>query len=90
MLAAGVVAVAIADLSLVAICWRRRTVLGGVAAAVGIPLVAFAIIISGLRGRAATAAVLLVALIFLIVASALYGLGQAFERLLDEEPEDGP
>jgi hypothetical protein len=87
VLAAGAVAIAIADLSLVAICWRRRTVLGGVAAAVGIPLVAFAII-SGLSGRAATAA-MLVALIFLIVGSALHGLGRAFERLLDEEPGDG-
>ncbi len=87
MLAAGAVSIAVADLWLVVICWRRRTVLGGVAAAVGIPFVAFAII-SGPSGRTAKAAVL-VALIFLIVGSALYGLGQALERLLDEEPEDG-
>jgi len=75
------------DVWLVVICWKRRTVLGGVAGVVGIALVAFAVA-SGLRGSAAEAA-LMIAVIFLILGTALYRLGQALERLLDDEPEDG-
>ena len=86
-LAAVGVAIAAADVLLVAICWKSRTVLGGVAGVVGIPLVVFAIA-SGLTGSVAEAA-LVIALISLIVGTALYGLGLAFERLLDADPEDG-
>ena len=78
-------AIATADLWLVAISWRSRTVLGGVAGVVGIALVVVAIG-SGLTGSAAAA--LVVALILLIVGTALYGLGRALERLLDADPED--
>jgi hypothetical protein len=85
-LAAGGVAVATADLVLVAISWRSRTVLGGLLGAIGIPLVAFAIA-SGPGGNAAVAT-LAIALIFLIVGAVLYGIGQVFERLLDADPED--
>jgi hypothetical protein len=83
-LAAGAVAVAAADLWLVTICWQRRAVLGGILGAVGIPLVAFAIA-SGLTGSTGEAA-LVIALVLLIVGGALYALGQALERLLEQEP----
>jgi hypothetical protein len=86
-LAAGAVAIATADLFLVAISWRSRTVLGGLGGVVGIPLVVFAIA-SGLTSSAAEAA-LVIALIFLIVGTALYGLGQAFEQLRGADPAGG-
>jgi hypothetical protein len=86
VLAAGALAMAGAAVTLVVICWRARAVLSGFAAAVGIALVAFAIA-SGLRGRAARDA-LLMSLIFVLLGSVLYGLGQTFERLLEEQPED--
>ena len=86
-LAAGAVAVAAGDLLLVAISFNSRTVLAGVGGVVGIPLVAITIA-TGLTGGRAEAA-LVIALIFLIVGLALYGLGRAFERLLDADPEDG-
>jgi hypothetical protein len=82
-LAAGAVAIVIGDLLLVAISWKSRTVLGGVGGVVGVPLVVFAIA-SGPTGSAAEAA-LVIALIFLIVGTALYGLGRSFERLLDAD-----
>jgi uncharacterized membrane protein YczE len=85
-LAACAIVIATADLGLIVISWKRRTVLGGVAGVLGIGLVAFAIA-SSLRGDAADAA-LVIALIFLIVGGVLFGLGQAVERLLDEQPED--
>jgi hypothetical protein len=86
VLAAGALAMAGAAVTLVVICWRARAVLPGFAAAVGIALVAFAIA-SGLRGRAARDA-LLISLIFVLLGSVLYGLGQTFERLLEGQPED--
>jgi hypothetical protein len=86
-LAAGGVAVAVADLWLAAISWKRQTVLGAVLGAAGIPLVAFAIA-SGPSGGAGEGA-LVVALILLLVGAGLYALGQALERLLGEEPEEG-
>ena len=86
-LAAGGVAVAVADLWLAAICWKRQTVLGSVLGGVGIPLVAFAIE-SGPTGSAGEGA-LVIALILLLLGGALYVLGQALEPLLDEEPEEG-
>jgi hypothetical protein len=71
---------------LVVICWRRRTVLERAAGTSGLALVALWIA-SGLSGSAPRAAPV-IALIFLLVARALYRLGQNVERLLDEEPED--
>jgi hypothetical protein len=85
-LAAGGVAIAVGDLLLTAICWRRRTVLGGVAGAVGIPLVLFAITSGPTSDRGK--ATLAIALALLIIGVGLYGLGQAFERLLDEGPDE--
>ena len=79
-------AVAIGDLALIAICWRRRAVLGGVSGAAGIPLVAFALA-SGTtdNGRADAT---LIALALLIIGAVMYGLGQALERLLEDGPDD--
>jgi hypothetical protein len=85
-LAAGGVAVALADLWLAAISWKRQTVLGALLGAVGIPLVAFAIA-SGPTGGAGEGA-LVIALILLLVGAGLYALGQALERLLDEKPDE--
>ena len=84
--AAGAVAVVVGDSWLLAKCWRTRTVLGGILAAVGIALVGLAVA-SRLTGGAGDAA-LLVAGAFSVMGWVLYGLGQAFERLLDDEPED--
>ena len=84
--AAGAVAVVVGDSFLLAKCWRTRTVLGGILAAVGIALVGLAVA-SRLTGSAGDAA-LLVAGAFSVMGWVLYGLGQAFERLLDDEPED--
>jgi hypothetical protein len=85
-LAAGGAAIAVGDLWLIAICWKRRAVLGGVLGAVGIPLVVFAIASRPTLDRGAGA--LAIALILLVIGVALYGLGQALERLLDEGPEE--
>ena len=84
--AAGAVAVVVGDLWLLAKCWRTRTVLGGILAAVGIALVGLAVA-SRLSGGAGGAA-LVIAGAFSVVSGVLYGIGQAFERLLDDEPED--
>ena len=84
--AAGAVAVVIGDSWLLAKCWRTRTVLGGILAAVGIALVGLAVA-SRLSGGAGGAA-LVIAGAFSVVSGVLYGIGQAFERLLDDEPED--
>lgn len=82
LFAAGSAAIAVGDLWLVVVCWKRRAVLGGVAGVAGIPLVALAIA-SGLSGSASEGA-LVVALALLIVGVGLYVLGQDFERLLDD------
>jgi hypothetical protein len=84
--AAGAVAVAVGDSWLLANCWRTRTVLGGILAAGGIALVGLAVA-SRLRGGAGGAA-LLIAGALSVVGCVLYGLGQAFERLLHDKPED--
>jgi divalent metal cation (Fe/Co/Zn/Cd) transporter len=70
---------------LLAISWRSRTVLGGLLGAAGIPIVGFALV-SGPHGDSVAA--LVIALVLLVVGSALYRLGQTFERLLDADPED--
>lgn len=78
----GALAIAVAGLALVVISWKRRAVLASVAGALGIALVAFGMF-SGRRDGAAAAA-LVIALMFVIIGVALYSLGQALERLLDE------
>ena len=75
-----------AGLWLVVVCWRTRTALGALLGAIAIALAAFAAA-SGPRGSYGEAA-LIVALVVVIVGVVLYRLGQAFERLLDDGPED--
>jgi hypothetical protein len=46
-------------------------------------------VLAGLLGAISmTTAVFAIAAIALVIATALYGVGQALQRLLDEEPED--
>jgi uncharacterized SAM-binding protein YcdF (DUF218 family) len=85
-LVTGGAAIAVGDVGLVAICWRRQAVLGGVLGAVGIPLVVFAIV-SGPTADPGEGA-LTIALVLLIIGVALYVLGQALERLLEERPDE--
>ena len=80
--AAGLV-VALGDLALIIACWKSRTVLGGLLGAAGMLLVVLAIV----RGASATAGKYSIAIAALTVANGtvLYTLGQALERLLDDE-----
>ena len=83
--AAGV-AIAAGNLALLVRCWKRRSVLGGMLAALGLPLALLALVLGATRGAGEDA--LVGALIALVVGTALYLLGQAVQRLLDEDPED--
>jgi hypothetical protein len=84
--AAAGVAIAAGNLALLVRCWKRRSVLGGMLAALGLPLALFAVVSGVTRGAGEDA--LVGALIALVVGTALYFLGQAVQRLLDEDPED--
>jgi hypothetical protein len=84
--AASAVALVIGDAWLIAKCWSTGTVLGGALGAVGVALVALAIV-SRLRGGAGDTALVIAAAV-LVVGCVLYCLGQALERLLDEKPKD--
>ena len=85
MVAAGV-AIALGNLSLLVICWKRRTALGGLLGAVGVGLVAYALARGPTRGAGELA--LLAGVGTLLLGSALYALGQLFERLLADGSED--
>jgi hypothetical protein len=85
-LTAGGVLIAIGDVALVAICWRDKSVLGGVLGLVGIPLVLFSRL--GAATRASSEQALVIAAGALVLGAALVALGRALERLLDTEPED--
>jgi len=76
---AGGLAVAGADVWLGVICWRSRTVLGGLMAAVSIGLVAFALAFGPSDGAVA------IAVVFLAVGTVLYAMGQLLERLLNDD-----
>lgn len=84
-LVAGAALIGAAGVWLIVVCWRTRTVLGGLLAAVAIGLAAFAAA-SGPKGSYGKWA-LIIALVVLIVGVVLYGLGRAFDRLLDDGPE---
>jgi len=75
----GGLAVAGADIGLGVICWRSRTVLGGLMAAVSIGLVAFALAFGPADGAVA------IAFMFLAVGTVLYGIGQLLERVLNDD-----
>ena len=86
ILAAAAVVVA-ADGWLLVACWRRRSVLGGLCALTGAPLVGFALA-SGLTGGTGQGT-LIASVVVLLIGIVLLGLGQTVQRLLDEEPEEG-
>lgn len=75
-------AVAVGDLALIVVCFRRRAVLGAVAGLAGVGAVVLAAV-HGWSGPVAEAAVVIAA-ILLIVGAVLLALGEALERLLDE------
>jgi hypothetical protein len=85
-LTAAGVAVAVGDLWLVVICWKSRSILAGFLAATGIPIVLWTVV--GDPAQTHREAVLVITAIALVVAFALYGLGQSIQRLLDREPDD--
>jgi hypothetical protein len=66
------------------ICWKTRTVLGGLFGAISICFVAFAIASGPAHGMSGYP--LVGAGVALFVGAALYGIGHALERLLDDEP----
>jgi len=78
--------IALGNLLLLVTCWKRRTALGGLLGAVGVALVVFAIARVPSRGGGELA--LWAAVGTLLFGSALYALGQLFERLLDDGPDD--
>jgi hypothetical protein len=87
-LAAVGVLVALADLALVVACWKSSSVLGGLLASAGIPLIALALI-RGV-GRGAGRDIIVIAAVMLLLAAALYALGQLPSRLLGDEPPVPP
>jgi hypothetical protein len=85
-LAAGGAAIAVGDVWLLAVCWRRLAVLGVVLGAAGVSLVAVALA-SGLTSSIGNAGLVIV-LITLAIGTGLYQLSCVLERLLDEKPEE--
>ena len=74
-------ALVVGDALLVAICWKTRTVLGGVLAVISFALVVLAIALGS--GHAAGGYALLGAGVALVIGAALYGIGHVMQRLLD-------
>jgi hypothetical protein len=72
---------------LIVICWKSRTVLGGVLGAVAIALVVIAVTAKPAGG--APRAWLGVALAVLLIGVVLYVLGRLVDRLLDEGSDAG-
>jgi hypothetical protein len=66
-------------------CWKRRSVLGGLLGAASIAIVSFGLGIGG--GRHVTSYSLAIGAVALVIGTALYGIGQVLERLLDEGAE---
>jgi hypothetical protein len=82
--AAALVALA-ADLALLVASWKSRTALAGVLGATSVALVVVGLANSGRRRTSEYS--LAAAGLTLIIGTALYALGQALERIL-ENPED--
>ena len=85
-LTAGALVIAAGDLSLLLISWRRRSVLAGILAVVGFPLLAFALATG--RSRTASELGVLTAAVALVLGTALYAIGQVLERLLEQGPDE--
>jgi hypothetical protein len=77
-------AIAVGDVWLAVICWKTRTVLGGLLAAISISLVVLTIASGPARGESHYP--LVGAGLALVIGAALYGIGHAVQRLLDGEP----
>ena len=78
--------VGLADVALVVVSWRSRSVLPGLLGAVGVAATAFAITRG--PGRGARDYAIVIAGLTLVIGCVLYGLGQVFERILDDHPDD--
>lgn len=85
-LVVGAVAIGVADLWLLVISWRSRTVLAGVLGAVGIGLVAVAVALGPKASYGK--GVLVIAFIVLVLGVVPYLLGRALERLLEQPCND--
>jgi hypothetical protein len=83
VLAIGV-AITLCDLLLVVRCWRSRTILGGLLGALGLLLVGLAV--AGHPNSPASRYELIGAGVALAIGTALYGIGQALQRLLEDDP----
>jgi hypothetical protein len=86
LLTAAAPIVAGGDVALVVACWKRTSVLGGLLAAAGLPLVVLATLAES-EGHAG-ADELLLAAVALALGTVLFAIGQALERLLDGSPQD--
>jgi hypothetical protein len=87
ILTLAAVAVAAGDLWLVVIAWKRRSVLAGLLGAIGVPVVVFSVLQDPTHA-AHEEALVVIAAIMLVIGIALYGIGQAVQRLLDTEPDE--
>jgi hypothetical protein len=78
--------VALGDLALVVICWRRRAVLGGVLGTAGFVLAVLGLV----RGAPHLYSdyPLLLAGVMLGIGTVIYLIGQVLERLLEDAPDD--
>ncbi len=83
---AAAIALGIVALLLVAVCWRQRSVLGLVCAVLAIGSTVAAVT-SGSAGSATDE--LVGALAAIVIGTVLLALGQAVQRLLDQEPDTG-
>lgn len=81
-------AIAVGATALVVICWKTRTVLGGLLGAISVALVVLAILSGPARrdGEYTLAG----AGVALVIGAVLYGIGHALQRLLDDEPGEAP
>ena len=80
--------IAAAGIALVVICWKTRTVLGGLLGAISVSLAVLAIASGPARGKSDYP--LVGAGVALVIGTALYGIGHAVQRLLDDEPPESP
>lgn len=78
--------IAAADVWLAGISWRRRSVLAGLVAAGGIPVVTFYVLPDPTQGPHED--VLVIATVLLWIGVGLLCIGQFVQRLLDTELDD--
>jgi hypothetical protein len=85
LITAALLLIGLCDLALTVICWKSRTVLGGVLGASGCAVVVVALV-RGV-GRETSEYSILISSVALLIGAGLYGVGQVFERLL-ADPDD--